>query len=261
MKTMNKIVFIVIILSIYFFVKNDPLKLFKNNPLNKVNGKAYINEELGTAVYFEGKKASLSVEGDEIGWIKYDRKWKKDTYLYNSERDRDFYFVFILKDDIIYFTAMHRFEILEIERSSDNPFANSKVNKSRSEFIALKLIEDINSYYNSLGEKINNEKANNERANNQKVNNKGIERYAGSWCMNYSGENELLFVISSDGNITFSDGQIVKAKDITKSSDTSYSFENNDGTIELDFYEDINCSMTTYSQDKAGFVIDLVKNN
>ena len=67
MKTMNKIVFIVIILSIYFFVKNDPLKLFKNNPLNKVNGKAYINEELGTAVYFEGKKASLIVEGDEMG--------------------------------------------------------------------------------------------------------------------------------------------------------------------------------------------------
>ena len=75
MKTLGKIIFIVIILSIYFFIKNDPLKLFKNNPLNIVNGKVYTDEELGTAVYFEGKKASLIVQGEDGGEFELAMKW------------------------------------------------------------------------------------------------------------------------------------------------------------------------------------------
>ena len=226
-----------------------------NNTLNKVKGKVYLNEKLGTGAYFEGKKASLIVQGEDGGEFELAMKW--ENILFYHKEESNFYQIFILEGDTLYFISMHTSEIERIGGVS-----GLQIDEYNKEYyIPLKLVKDINSYYNSLGEKINNEKANNERANNQKVNNKGIERYAGSWCMNYSGENELLFVISSDGNITFSDGQIVKAKDITKSSDTSYSFENNDGTIELDFYEDINCSMTTYSQDKAGFVIDLVKNN
>ena len=247
MKTLIKIIPIVIILVIFLIIRN--------NPLNKVKGKLYLNEASGTGAYFEGKKVSLIVEGEDGGEFELAMKWKNILFYHKGESN--FYQIFILEGDTLYFISMHTSEIERIGGVS-----GLQIDEYNKEYyIPLKLVKDINSYYNSLGEKINNEKANNERANNQKVNDKGIERYAGSWCMNYSGENELLFVISSDGNITFSDGQIVKAKDITKSSDTSYSFENNDGTIELDFYEDINCSMTTYSQDKAGFVIDLVKNN
>ena len=247
MKTLIKIIPIVIILVIFLIIKN--------NPLNKVKWKLYLNEASGTGAYFEGKKVSLIVEGEDGGEFKLAMKWK--NILFYHKEESNFYQIFILKGDTLYFISMHTSEIERIGGVS-----GLQVDEYNKEYyIPLKLVKDINSYYNSLGNKINNEKANNERANNKKVNNKGIERYAGSWCMNYSGENELLFVISSDGNINFSDGQVVKAKDITKVSDTSYSFENNDGTIELDFYEDINCSMTTYSQDKAGFVIDLIKNN
>lgn len=247
MKTLAKIIPIIIILVIFLIIRN--------NPLNKVKGKVYLNEESGTGVYFKGKKASLLVEGEDGGEFELAMKWKNILFYHKGESS--FYQIFILEGDTLYFTSMHTSEIERIGGVS-----GLQVDEYNKEYyIPLKLVKDVNSYYNSLGKRINNEKVNNERANNQKVNNKGIERYAGSWCMNYSGENELLFVISYDGNINFSDGQVVKAKDITKVSDTSYSFENNDGTIELDFYEDINCSMTTYSQDKAGFVIDLVKNN
>lgn len=233
MKTLIKIIPIVVILSISFIVKNDPLKLFKNNPLNKVNGKLYLNEELGTGAYFEGKKASLIIEGDDIGWVKYDRKWKKDTYLYNSEQDKDFYFVFILKGDIIYFTIMHRFEILEIERSSDNPFANHKVNnKSQNEFVTLKLVKDINSYYNSLENRINNQ---------------GIEMYAGSW-LDEDDDYKTWFIINTDGSVILDpdDETKYRVKDITKSSDTSYSFTTKEGYIFNLFFEDNGkCLMTT----------------
>ena len=241
MKTLTKL-FLIIFITI-------PL-ITCSNTLNKVNGKLYLNEKLGTGVYFEGKKASLIVQGEDGGEFELAMKWK--NILFYHKEESNFYQIFILEGDTLYFTAMHTSKIERIGGVS-----GLQVDEYNKEYyIPLKLIKDINSYFNSLEKRDNNKKANNERANNQ-----GIERYAGSWCMDYSGENELVFVISSDGNITFSDGQIVKAKDITKSSDESYSFENNEGTIELDFYEDVNCSMTIYSQDKAGFVIDLVKNN
>lgn len=243
MKTLIKIIPIVAILSISFIVKNDPLKLFKNNPLNKVNGKTYTDEELGTSVYFEGKKASLIIKGDNIGWVEYDRKWEKGAYLYSSKQDRDFYFVFILNDDTISFTTMHRFEILEIERSSDNPFANPKVNKSKNEFITLKLV-------NNIGDRDKMVYATNGNSIKEKANNKGIEKYAGSW-FDEDDDYKTWFMINADGSVILSplepdDEAKYRVKDITKSSDTSYSFMTKEGYIYNLFFEDNDkCLMTT----------------
>ena len=251
MKTLGKIIFIVIILSIYFFIKNDPLKLFKNNPLNIVNGKVYTDEELGTAVYFEDKKASLIIEGDDIGWVKYDRKWKKGAYLYNSEQDRDFYFVFILNDDTVSFTTMHRFAILEIERSSDNPFANPKVNKSQNEFITLKLVNDIESWdkivYSPDGNSVK-----------EKADNRGIENWAGRWI---DEDYTTWFIINADGSVILKsyDETKYRVRDITKSSDTSYSFMTKEDYIFNLFFEDnYKCLMTTVV-DENKFSIWLTK--
>lgn len=238
MKTLSKIIFIVAILSISFIVKNDPLKLFKNNPLNIVNGKVYTDEELGTSVYFKDKKASLIIKGDNIGWVEYERKWKNGAYLYNSEQDRDFYFVFILKGNTVSFTTMHRFEILEIERGSDNPFANPKVNKSRNEFITLKLVNDIESWdkivYASNGNSVK-----------EKADNRGIENWAGRWI---DEDYITWFIINTDGSVILKsyDETQYRVKDITKSSDTSYSFMTKEDYIFNLFFEDNDkCLMTT----------------
>ncbi|WP_346680489.1 hypothetical protein [uncultured Brachyspira sp.] len=104
MKTLIKIIPIVIILVIFLIIKN--------NPLNKVKGKLYLNEASGTGAYFEGKKVSLIVEGEDGGEFKLDMKWK--NILFYHKEESNFYQIFILKGDTLYFTSMHTSEIERI---------------------------------------------------------------------------------------------------------------------------------------------------
>ena len=120
-------------------------------------------------------------------------------------------------------------------------------------YIPLKLVKDINSYYNSLGERINNEKANNES-----INNKGIERYAGRWI---DEDYMTWFIINTDGSVILKsyDETKYRVKDITKSSDTSYSFMTKEDYIFNLFFEDnYKCLMTTVV-DENKFSIWLTK--
>ena len=205
-----------------------------NNTLNKVKGKVYLNEKLGTGVYFEGKKVSLIVQGEDGGEFELAMKW--ENILFYHKEESNFYQIFILEGDTLYFISMHTSEIERIGGVS-----GLQIDEYNKEYyIPLKLVKDINSYYNSLGERINNEKANNES-----INNKGIERYAGRWI---DEDYMTWFIINTDGSVILKsyDETKYRVKDITKNSDTSYSFMTKEDYIFNLFFEDnYKCLMTT----------------
>ena len=205
-----------------------------NNTLNKVKGKVYLNEKLGTGVYFEGKKASLIVQGEDGGEFELAMKW--ENILFYHKEESNFYQIFILEGDTLYFISMHTSEIERIGGVS-----GLQIDEYNKEYyIPLKLVKDINSYYNSLGERINNEKANNES-----INNKGIERYAGRWI---DEDYMTWFIINTDGSVILKsyDETKYRVKDITKNSDTSHSFMTKEDYIFNLFFEDnYKCLMTT----------------
>ena len=218
-----------------------------NNTLNKVKGKVYLNEKLGTGVYFEGKKASLIVQGEDGGEFELAMKW--ENILFYHKEESNFYQIFILEGDTLYFISMHTSEIERIGGVS-----GLQIDEYNKEYyIPLKLVKDINSYYNSLGERINNEKANNES-----INNKGIERYAGRWI---DEDYMTWFIINTDGSVILKsyDETKYRVKDITKNSDTSYSFMTKEEYIFNLFFEDnYKCLMTTVV-DENKFSIWLTK--
>ena len=205
-----------------------------NNTLNKVKGKVYLNEKLGTGVYFEGKKASLIVQGEDGGEFELAMKW--ENILFYHKEESNFYQIFILEGDTLYSISMHTSEIERIGGVS-----GLQIDEYNKEYyIPLKLVKDINSYYNSLGERINNEKANNES-----INNKGIERYAGRWI---DEDYMTWFIINTDGSVILKsyDETKYRVKDITKNSNTSYSFMTKEDYIFNLFFEDnYKCLMTT----------------
>ena len=218
-----------------------------NNTLNKVKGKVYLNEKLGTGAYFEGKKASLIVQGEDGGEFELAMKW--ENILFYHKEESNFYQIFILEGDTLYFISMHTSEIERIGGVS-----GLQIDEYNKEYyIPLKLVKDINSYYNSLGERINNEKANNES-----INNKGIERYAGRWI---DEDYMTWFIINTDGSVILKsyDETKYRVRDITKSSDTSYSFMTKEDYIFNLFFEDnYKCLMTTVV-DENKFSIWLTK--